>query len=287
MVLGVSRVGVVPKALLLVVLYALYVSFADYVHVYVSATVATIVLFYVGISVAVSLVRYFVLRSYLLRNGFAKDHVDNFTTVLRRLSTATVHVVFVFVLFSVLGIQVRELLTSISLFAVALTLIFKEYITNFISGAAVLFSNRYRVNDYVKVGEYKGRIRDVSFQSVELVTESGEVVYIPNTVLVTKEVANLSKLKEKVIVEEHAIELPDPKEFLAFEEQLQASISKEFSGAVENISLSLVKAEKDVAAVKISVRIKKYRYELEQAIRKHVASEVLAYRRKHASKKKK
>ena len=284
---GFIRTGLVPKALLLLTIFVLHTYFSEFVHEYVSATVVTIVLSYVGISVAVSLVRYLVLRSYLVRNGLSASHVDNFTTVLRRVSTATVHVVFVFVLFGILGIQLRELLTSISLFAVALTLIFKEYITNFISGAAVLFSNRYRVNDYIKVGEYKGRIRDVSFQSVELITDSGEVVYIPNTTIITKEVANLSKLKEKTISEEHAIELPSPEEFLVFEEALRKSVTKEFSDRIKSVSLSLVKAEKDVATVKVSVRIQKYRYELEQEVRKHVATQVLLYRRKHQAKAKK
>ncbi len=284
---SVLRTGVVIKAFLLVVCFVLYQLFRDYVHVYISATVATLILTYIGLSALVSAVRFVILRSYLLRNDFSVTHVDNFTTVLRRVSTATIHIAFVFVLFAVLGIELRELLTSISLFAVALTLIFKEYITNFLSGTSVLFSNRYRVNDYVKVGEYKGRIRDVSFQSVELVTDSGEVVYIPNSVLLQKEVANLSKLKEKTVFEEHEIELPTAKQFDALEQELKESLLKAFPERVERVSLSLVKAEKDTASVKVSVRVKKYSYELEQAVHKHLAKQVLGYRKKHQSRKKK
>lgn len=283
---GFVRTGLIPKAALLAVIFVLHTYFSEFVNTYVSATIVTIVLSYVGLSVAVSLVRYLVLRSYLKRNEFSSSHVDNFTTVLKRLSTVIIHVAFVFVLFGLLGIQIRELLTSISLFAVALTLIFKEYITNFISGTAVLFSNRYSVNDYIKVGEHKGRIRDVSFQSVELVTDSGEVVYIPNTVLVTKEVANLSKSDQKTVSEEHAIELPSAKLFSSFEEQLQKSVRKQFPTYAQSVSMQLVKAEKDVATVRVSVQVMKYSYQLEQEIRKHIASEVLAFRHKHRSKKK-
>lgn len=284
--LGVLRTGLLPKLLVLIAVFVLHTYFSEFVNTYVSATIVTIILSYVGLSVAVSLVRYLVLRSYLKRNEFSSSHIDNFTTVLKRLSTVTIHVAFIFVLFGILGIQVRELLTSISLFAVALTIIFKEYITNFISGTAVLFSNRYSVNDYIKVGDHKGRIRDVSFQSVELVTDSGEVVYIPNSVLVTKEVANLSKSKQKTVTEEHAIELPSPKVFSSFEEQLQKSVHKQFPKHAQSVSLQLVKAEKDVATIRVSVHVSKYNYQLEQDIRKHFASEILLYRSKHRSKKK-
>ncbi len=273
-----SRAGILGKLTLLVALFFIdYYGIAS--HLPLSGQLLTLGLYYVGISILGSWIRILLLNQYLRRNNLLATHVDNFTIGIKRIVSIIVHLVFLGVFFSMLGIQITQFFTSISLFAVALTLIFKEYITNFLSGANVLLGTRFSINDYIKVGDVKGRITDINFSSIELLTESGDVAYIPNMVLLGKEVTNFSKKKQKVIVEEYVFKTLHEKQFISLEKKIQDIIQKEVSSA-KAVSLSIQKIEKDSITIKISVTLTPYRFETEQTVKRIVASHVLACKNK-------
>src|SRR5690606_29269263 len=60
----------------------------------------------------------------------------------------------------ILNIDPKEFLTSITLVAMAIALLFRDYITNMISGLLIMFSDRFTVGDYIKIGNDQGRIVD-------------------------------------------------------------------------------------------------------------------------------
>ncbi|MFT4250223.1 MAG: mechanosensitive ion channel family protein [Candidatus Woesearchaeota archaeon] len=248
------------------------------------ATVIPLLIAYFSLTFFFSLVRIGVVKSYLTRRGLSSDHVDNFTLGMRRLASATAHFIFVFVLLHLLGIRLGQLFTSISIFVVGIVLLTREYILNFVNGAVVLFTDKYRINDFIKVGDIKGRIVDVSFQSIELITEAGEVVYVPNSVLVSKEVFNLSKRKVKSFSEEVVFLLVDEKKLAVIEKKVSEALQS-FSEHVVSSRVFVSKVDKETCTVTVSVRVKKYSFELEQRIRKAIIGVALAIRSKEPKKK--
>jgi small-conductance mechanosensitive channel len=272
-----SKLSLIFKTILVIAILAIYQympHLLDYLPV--STTLLTIIIHYFAITTGFSVLRVIVIRRYLSRNNLPPDHIDNFTLALKRLSSITAHIVFFFVLLSLLGIAIGQFFTSISIFAAAIVLLSREYIINFFNGLVMLFTDRFSINDYVKVGEYKGRIRDVTFQSVELLTASGEVVYVPNSLMLQKEVANLSKSKNKVISEEYIVGIVTHKQFVDLEKQTQQAFADKNLKPV----ISMVKVDKDSCTVRVEIPVKQYNFALEQEARKILIQVILAFRNK-------
>lgn len=89
-------------------------------------------------------------------------------------------------IFVVIGIMLafaihpKEFLTSITLVAMAIALLFKDYITNMISGLIIMFSDQFTIGDFIKIGDYQGRIIDITLSNIVIKNEDDDVVLIPN-----------------------------------------------------------------------------------------------------------
>lgn len=143
-------------------------------------------------------VRLFLVSSHRTRRGIRKDERDNFTVAMNALVNTGTFVFAILFFFLVFNIDVRAFLSSIAIFAVALTLIFQDYIKNFLFGLSMMFSNDYEIGDFVQIGTMeKGVITTITFTNLQLKIESGNALYVPNSVVRTQEVINFSKLKSK------------------------------------------------------------------------------------------
>lgn len=273
-----SRAGLLTKALLLAALLAAQYVFGGFVErLGLPTKLLTIFLYYVGLSAAFSFVRVLVIKQYLARNGLSANHVDNFTLAIKRLSTATMHFVFFFVLLWLLQIPIAQFFTSISIFLAALVLMTRDYIVGFFNGLSLLFTDRFSVDDYIKVGDYKGRIRDVRFQSIELLTDQGDVVYVPTSALLTKEVANFSKNKTKTVSEEVMLPVLSNKRLEKLAGAIRSSL-KELGVPEDSVAVRVAKLDKETVTVRVEVRVREYRFEREQAIRERVYEQALLLR---------
>jgi small-conductance mechanosensitive channel len=268
------------KAAVLVLLVVANLYLSAYFHQYgILANIMLILPWYVLIGLLASFVRLSWTHAYLQRNNLAADHVDNFTVAVKRLSFAATHVVFFFVLFYLLDIPISQFFTSISLFAVALVLLFREYISSFMNGITLMFSRGLRIRDYVKIGDQKGRITDISFLHVELRTELGDVVYIPNNLVLSKEFINFSQQNTKQV----AMEFTIPKEFFGrvdeLEERLRKVVEERFGDNIKDggIRFLIERVEKDHAVVSVRVTVMQYTYAREKALQKQVSKEVLSF----------
>lgn len=145
-----------------------------------------------------NVIRLFVVSSHRKRRGISNEERDNFTVGVNALvNTATVFVAIVFT-FLVFDIEFRAFLSSIALVAVALTLIFQDFIKNFLFGLSMMFSSDYEIGDYIQVAEMpKGVITTITFSNVQIKTETGNLLFVPNSVIRVHEVINFSKLKPK------------------------------------------------------------------------------------------
>jgi hypothetical protein len=94
------------------------------------------------------------------------------------------------VFLSLFNLHLKDLITSLSVAAAAVAIVFKDYISNVINGMVLAFSNRLLIDDYVKIGHHRGRITDITLGSVQLLTDEDEVVFLPNTILFTHEIVN-------------------------------------------------------------------------------------------------
>ncbi|MFT4311095.1 MAG: mechanosensitive ion channel family protein [Candidatus Woesearchaeota archaeon] len=236
------------------------------------------VIAYLIISLVFSYLRSVIIKFYLLKHNLKSNHYDNFIVGIKRLSFFFNHFIFALVFVNIIGIRILEVLTALSLVAVAFVLIFKDYIANFLNGIIIMFSKNLKLDEYVKIGEYKGRIKDVSFISVELHTEAGEIVYIPNTNVISKEFTNFSKKKTKTFKCEFTAPKLSKKELNEIEKKLTNAISKKsISKKVSSSNLGIEKISKDSFELSYNITTTNYRFEVEKEIRKIINIEIIEF----------
>ena len=142
-------------------------------------------------SLILSIIRFIIISLYNARHA-NKAVRGNFVLGINRV-TAILNAVFLFIAIMVsFGIDPKEFVTSMTIVAMAIAVIFRDYITNLISGLFIMFSEQLSVGDRIKVGENKGRIVDITFANIELQNEEDDIVMVPNNLMFTNAMINLS-----------------------------------------------------------------------------------------------
>lgn len=142
-------------------------------------------------SIILSIIRAALISLYNARHA-RRTVRGNFVLGINRLTTILNVIFLIGGIMVALGKNPMDFLTSLSLVAMAIALIFRDYITNMLSGLFIMFSEQFSVGDRVKIGEHKGRIVDVTFAHIEVQNDEDDIVMIPNNIVFTNPVVNLS-----------------------------------------------------------------------------------------------
>lgn len=142
-------------------------------------------------SIIISVIRVVIISLYNARHA-RRAVRGNFVLGINRLTTILDVVFFISGIMVAMGINPLDFLTSLTIVAMAIALIFRDYITNMLSGLFIMFSEQFSVGDRVKIGEHKGRIVDVTFAHIEVQNDEDDIIMIPNNVVFINPVVNLS-----------------------------------------------------------------------------------------------
>ncbi len=245
-------------------------------------TAASIAFWYLVINIGINTLRVLSVRYYLRRKHLPSVHKDNFTTGLQRVSTLLAHILFFFALLHLLGIQITQFFTTISLVAVAIVLIFRDYLANFLAGIVTLFSDDIKLGDVIEVSSQRGVVVDITLLHVQLETDAGDIVFVPNTTISTKEVVNFSKRKQKIVFYEYAL----PTSLLGKQKTVEQRIMRELKQVLpdalrhDEVTVSADKIEKDAVMFLVRIPFSSYSRQSERLAKNAVASQVLAIRSK-------
>ena len=222
-----KRQFVLTATLLTMVLFFRTFSVALVSHLPYAIKVIDVVTYTLITNVTINALRIFIVTSHRQRREISNEEHDNFTVGVNAIVNATTVLAVILFIFISFDIEVKSFLSSIAIFAVAITIIFQDFIKNFLSGFAIMFSADYEIGDYIQVGSMpKGVIRNINFSSVQIRTESGDVLYIPNAVVHSSEITNFSKLKPKRINSEFKLLRTQVTTVAVFEKQLLAYLEK-------------------------------------------------------------
>jgi small-conductance mechanosensitive channel len=225
------------------------------------------------------MVRFFAITAYRRRSQLPVGERDNFVLGFDSLVALVVFAVTAVSLFSIFNVALQTFLTSISLFAVALVLIFRDYISNFLDSFRLMFSTDFQIGDYIKVSEFtKGFITDISFRATKLKTDNGDILYIPNTKLITSEVVNYSKTKFKRIAVPFTLPTSSLIQVASFEEKLKKNVQQAFPDLVieEKMYLKITNIQDWQTSCSFEVSVDQYNFSIEERVAKCVYQLVLA-----------
>lgn len=239
--------------------------------------VPSLLYYLIGILI-VSSVRISMVYLYLKRRQRESDFKDNYILGINRIaSILSVFVLFLSVLYY-FQIDTQQFLTSISIVAAAIAIVFREYIVNSINGFIWMFSNQFSLKDYIKVGDYEGRIMDINLLNVVLLNDEDEIVYVPNTLMASSSVVNSSKKDFKKLSFDFELVPETLGNIDHFEDYLMESLKAEFKDInLENFSLKVDMIKKDAVALKLRITVDRKQKNLERPVRRFINKSILGY----------
>ncbi|MCD2422229.1 mechanosensitive ion channel family protein [Niabella pedocola] len=143
----------------------------------------------------------FIMVSFYNRRHASNKVRGNFVLGINRLAAILNAVFAVVSVMIALGINPKDFITSMTIVAMAIAVIFREYITNMISGLIIMFSEQFSIGDHIRIGEHSGKIIDITFANIVVLNEEEDMVLVPNNLVFTATVINKSaQVSDKLTV---------------------------------------------------------------------------------------
>lgn len=223
-------------------------------------------------------------RWYRRRHKITRD--DNFIIGVDQIYRILLVMGLVVGLLSLFRIDVRQLFTSLSIVFAGIAILTKDYISNMINGMIITFSGQLSIADNVRIGAHRGKIIDITLQNIHLLNDDDDVIYIPNSLLLTSEVINYTKREVKRSSIEFEIDLKHLKTVEELEQILKETLSP-FQDLIkpESHYLRVAEIKSDLVSMKFQYILKEPNKDLERQIRRRTTRrlvEIISEREKVA-----
>lgn len=219
-------------------------------------------------------IRFWYVQKYRIERGEKANFqygVDNISKVI----VVAGAIVFGFQLF---GIDIRTLLTSMSIVAAAIAIISKEYISDFLVGLYFSFSRNFEIHDYVKIGDYKGKITELQILKLRILNDDDDSILIPNSKVYNSEIINYTRRDIRLMSIDFELNTTN----VGTVEQLEKDLSDSLNDYAEFIepgsfNLRIVEMKKDYVELKFQYKFKRFDREMQRDIRKKTVRSVFNY----------
>jgi len=221
----------------------------------------------------------FLIVSLYNRKHANHDVRGNFVLGISRVARVLNAAMIVVTVMIALGIDPKEFITSMTIVAMAIAVIFREYITNMISGLLVMFSDQFSIGDHIKISNYQGKIVDITLANIVVRDEDDDVVLIPNNLIFTSTMVNKSSQKSNKLIVKFELPLEKPLEITSFENHLKPLL-KVNSNIIWNDLFKIKVAEvgKDFVKYKIELTTISSSNKLHHQIQNEILNEMLLFR---------
>src|SRR5690606_37933963 len=132
-------------------------------------------------SILIAIGRFILIAIYQRRNKKNNRVRGNYILGINQIATILNIVFAILGLMMAFGINPKEFLSSITIVAMAIALLFRDYITNMISGLLIMFCDQFTIGDTVRIGEHQGKIMDITLPHIMVKNVADDVVLIPNS----------------------------------------------------------------------------------------------------------
>lgn len=242
----------------------------------ISSNIIDALLFYITAHMLISFIRLFIVYLYLRRAGRQIDYLDNFIIGINQISGILSFIMFIFALFLLFDIDAGNFFTSISLVAVAIAVISKDYIANVINGMIIIFTDQLSLNDYVKIGNHQGKITNITLLNLQIINEDDDLVYLPNSSILSSDVVNYTKQNIKKITIDFELSQP----YLQYYQQLKFELDQVLQTYSRHLKensqvLKIVKVNKDAVHFKYQFVLTKRNRRIENEIKKDILENVI------------
>ncbi|MEP7118088.1 MAG: mechanosensitive ion channel family protein [Acidobacteriota bacterium] len=116
---------------------------------------------------------------------------------------AIVQDVIVIALFAVAATALldEKMLTTSAVGAVVVGFALQDTLGNLFSGLAIQVEKPFRVGQWIRVGDFEGKVEEVTWRATKLVTKAGQFVIVPNSTMSKDAILNFSEPTEPTRLE--------------------------------------------------------------------------------------
>ena len=267
---------IVELALLCLVafLYSISESWLDDVSFIgpVFLVILRFLIFLFGASLVVRLLAMF----YRGRKHLPYHKRDNVTTGLSNLFIMFIAAYGFISIFGLFGISLAHMFTTLSIVAAAIAIISKDFFADIISGVVISFSKEISIDDYVKIGDHRGKILDINIAKTALLNEDDDIIFIPNSTVFTSDVINYTKKQIKKTSIEFEIPTGSINSIEELEEQLILSLV-DYHHLIEPNSyyLRVIFIRKDFLSLKFQYNLIQFSREMERQIKRKAVRHIV------------
>ncbi len=236
------------------------------------------VIFFLTALLILDLAKLVIIHVYRRRRKLRSSDNDNFVLGIEEISNLILVGMVVLSCLIALDIQLRDAFTTISIVAAAIAILSKDYVSNAINGMIIMFGDQFSLGDVISVNEYKGRILDITLLNIHLLNDDDDLIYIPNSLVLSTSVVNFTKRPIKKISIEFEIDFKTLHDVGELEQFLIRSLhGYESSVLAESYNLKVVDLKKDHAILKFQYMLRNNDRELERDIRRLTIRQVVHY----------
>jgi len=224
----------------------------------------------------ISLGRIILVRFYLRKKRRAGLHA-NFVLGINHIAGIFNVLIVLLSIMVLFDIQPLEFLSSITIVAAAIALLSKDYITNMINGLILMFSDQLTLGDYIKFGEIKGKIQDITLLNVVIVNDDDDLVMIPNSLILSSQVINHSRQNVKKITLEFEVKLSSYLDLGKMEAELRNSLTS-YSSAIDikTFFIKTMSIQKDSVRIKLQVQLTDTERSMEKEIKRKLNQKIIS-----------
>ncbi|MEZ5040243.1 MAG: mechanosensitive ion channel [Saprospiraceae bacterium] len=203
---------------------------------------------------------------------------DNFLNGIQNIYRLLISIGIFITFFALFGLDVKSLLTSLSIVAAAIAIISKEFVNDLIVGLYYSFSSNLEINDYVKIDSQKGKIIEIGLFKIKLLNDDDDLVLIPNSKVYSNEIINYTKKDIRQMSIDFQIDLKYINSIERLEKELKKSL-KNFAEYIEKDSynLKIVEMKKDYLDLKFQYTLVHMDRDLQRLIRRKTVREVFNF----------
>lgn len=233
-------------------------------------------------SIVLSVIRVLIISVYNARHA-NRDVRGNFVLGINRLTAILNTVLFVIAIMVTFGINPVEFLTSLTFVAMAIAVLFRDYITNLLSGLFIMFSEQLSVGDRIQVGEHKGRIMDVTFANILLQNEEDDIVMVPNNLVFTHSMVNLSSHRSNLFTVKFELPLNLATDIKTLEREIKDTVRNHpYLNEDKSLTLLVEEIGKDFVRYKIELYAVSSSNKLHRKLENEVLREILIFEHSRA-----
>jgi len=118
---------------------------------------------------------------------------------IQRFFQLIVYSIAVFLILWAFNVDVTGLIAGLGIGALIIGFALKDIIENWVSGLLIISGKTYRIGDVIRVENLTGVVTDISLRTTKLKTYDRNVIILPNSTLLKKNIINLTGGKKETV----------------------------------------------------------------------------------------